>query len=262
MTMWVMVLALTYLLAYRQGDTPANPPDAAPVTTAAGQGIHHPEEPEPAAVAARPAEDCSRPAHRKGLLNGSLQPTQGGRKKGEDLAGEKTAAHAIARVFGEDSSSSSAGNSDEHGMPGQQVLGYLEPPAPQLGKGKALSRDAMNSNKVGVHEAAVLPRAKRKAAIAEQEAEHAGGARPRKVSVTASEAAKSNRAGRSAFRSKGSSGKPAVKSASMRGQRKTRPSEKADLDQTGADAVDWKAYADALNVRIAEAEALLADDSK
>ena len=232
----------------RQEDLPAGPPDAAIATAAAAQKNQQSERPEPPAVVVGSTQEASR------------------------------LAQAIACAFGEDSSSSGK-ESDQHSVPIQQIQEQQKLPASVLDKSKALSRPS-NATKKGVqaskkdgttgavdsrkvHKANVLPSGKRKAAAAEQAADNAEGARLTKIPAPVLKAAKRcEMVSQSAPCSKGGSGKPALKAASMRGQRETKPPENIDLDRVQADAVDWKAYADALGVRIAEAEALLADDSE
>ena len=112
------------------------------------------------------------------------------------------------------------------------------------------------------HKAPTVSRAKRKAAAAEEAAEHAESAKSHRTPAKASKAAKRSRVGQSPCRKKESTGKPVLVAGSRRSQKKdAKPAVKASCAQAGPD-VDWKAYADALDVRLAEAEALLADDSE
>ena len=238
------------------------------------------ESPELGAAAARPLHDYSRRVHRNGPLNTTAQPTK---RKHTRMTGETTATQAVACVFGDDngrgSSSSSADSKDNDITPVLRSPEHLEQPANLPGKGNVLSRpkDAMvqkvqavkrhstrgakSSDEATLHEATALPGAKRQAGEAEQGAEHAGSARPKKPAVAASKVSKHSKVGQSAHRSKVSPGKAVTMTAGMHCQRETKPSEEAAHKQVKAAAVDWKAYADDLVVRMAEAEVLLADDS-
>ena len=242
---------------------------------AAEEGGQLPESPAMGAVA--PKQDHSRNVHRSGPLNGTGQPTK---RRNRKIKGDVTAAQAMASVFGDDNGSSSADNVDLDTTPVVHLPEHSEQQADHApGEKKVLSRPkhaivqktqgserrskrgAESRDKAALPEATVPPRAKRMAAVAEQGAEHAGSARPNKRVVTASKESKHSKAGRSADRSKGRLGKPVIKAAGVPCQRAIKQPEKVALEQKGAAAVDWKAYADDLDARMAEAEALLADDS-
>ena len=238
--------------------------------------VGQPAEPsELAAAVVPPAHDHSSMAH--GLLNGSGQSEPDRHVTAEDLAEKRTAAQAVASAFGEDSTSSSIDSMDHHDTSLQQPHEHLDPPASLPDKAEALpkpgkqktgalkrhtTRGAGNTGEADLHEAPVLSRAKRKAAAAEEAAEHAGNASPQRTSAKASKAPKRRKAGQSAHNRKDSTGKPVLVAGGKRSQKDAKPPVKAGCAQAGAAAVDWKAYADALDVRLAEAEALLADDSE
>ena len=232
------------------------------------------ESSELAAAVVRPAHDHSSMAH--GLLNGSGQSEPERVVSAEDLAEKRTAAQAITSAFGEDSTSSSIDSMDHHDTVLEQPHEHLDPPASSPDKAEALTkpgkqktgalkrhtaRGARSRGEADLHQAPILSRAKRKAAGAEEAAEHAGNASPQRTPAKASKAPKRRKAGQSARNRKDSTGKPVLVAGGKRSQKDAKPLVKAGCAQAGAAAVDWKAYADALDVRLAEAEALLADDS-
>lgn len=233
---------------------------------------------ELAAAAARPAQALCRVEQGKCLLTGTGQPRHGRHVPGRGLAEQKTAARVIASVFGYDSSSS---NSSIHEPDHHDVPEELDPPASLPDGCKAPSkpskpmkqevqafkrhntRFAGSRGEVDFHEASLVHKAKRKAAIAEQAADHARIAESKRTCAAASKAAERTEVAPIPARcSRSSTGNAVVIAANMHSHRDTRSSAKAKMDQSGAHAVDWKAYADALDAKMAEAEALLAHDSE
>ena len=235
------------------------------------------ERSEPAAAAARPAQARCRMEQGRCLITDSYQPCQKVQEASKGPAGQKTAARVIASVFGDDSSSSIPDpdhhDTPEHMVPPVSLPGECEapsrPPKAMEQEVQALKRHnrkgAGSRGEVNTHEASLVHRAKRKAAVAEQAAEHAGSAGPKKTCAVASKPSKRTKVDPAhARRSKSSTRKAVVVAAKMYSQRGTKPlaKPKALMDQAGTHAVDWKAYADALDAKMAEAEALLANDSE
>ena len=108
------------------------------------------------------------------------------------------------------------------------------------------------------HEAAIISRAKRKAGIPEQPADISGAAGlERKSASKASGASDRSKKAKGGQHHNASKGKPVAAEVSSQEEFKSHNK----LDQIVADPVDWKSYADALDMRMAEADALLADDS-
>ena len=238
------------------------------------------ETSELAAAMARPVHSHSSIARGNGLLNGSGQSELDRHATVEDLAGKRTAAQAIASAFGDDSDSSSMDSMDRHDAPLQHTNEHVEPPASlpdqaeaqaRPGKQKAeapkkpSTRGARKRGKVEPYEAPLVSRAKRKAAAVKETAEQAGSAeaekRPAKASK-ASKAPKCGKDGQGSCHKKDSTGKPVLAAGTRGGQKDPKTSVKTACTRAGPDTVDWKAYASVLDAKLAEAEALLADDSE
>lgn len=211
-------------------------------------------------------KDQSRQAGLTAPLPGRSQSSKANPLESKPPAAKLTAG-VLADVFGEDSSSSDSDHSEHDAEAVQEAsaqqapLQAPEPSAPVLTNGKVVA-ELRYSTRGKRSQSAAMPdqprpatRAKRKAEATENPA---GAARAKPHKKESMPAARPSRCKKAAEPKKEASGK-AVAITGVTEEKSMTGVEV--LGQSAPQAVDWKAYADDLDQKLAEAEALLSDDS-
>ena len=213
-----------------------------------------------------------------GPARGRKQPKVERTRDGE-AAPSRTTDRVLADVFGEDSSNSGGqGIAEQHdavtlGMPEdspeEQLVGVINGRAPSRSDQDVghepqevqhpRSRQRKGKITEQSQEAAPVSTAKRKVDTAEQPAHTSRAAAHAAKPVAAVKLARESKRAKADKLKQGGS-KPVVKKPRPQAGSASRD-KRHDWDQVEHTAVDWRAYADALDVKMAEAEALLAEDS-